>query len=365
MAKIELKQVTLCLQSGLAGTAVIGTATPNSTDTTVDINTLSINSVILNKVPVGARFTVDTAGNDEVYEVTGIVTNATGVDEVQTLTASGATAGTWDLTIQLNGVFYVISGLSFDVDAATLQAAVDGALAGDPTYTAGDIVVATATSVDLTDTTFTYSGTSVAKSDQPDLGPDYSGLTGGTLTLTETTKGVPAGATTGLVFDPEWGAPTPANGDNITILPQEADVKVGDGNITYTINKNYEYDLDRGLLDAVREGDQAPMDITMDFSYENVRTGTGEKVTPVDIFTQEGAAAEWVSSSDDPCEPYAINVILKHQPPCGTTLGEATIFPDVRCDSIDFDIDDASISVTARSKAVKPTYLRTNDFTSL
>lgn len=361
MAKIELKQVTLCLRSGLAGTAEITTAAPTATDTSVDIDSLVINSVVANKVPVGAKFTVSTAGNDTEYEVLGIVTDAVGADEVQTMTANGATAGTFSLQITFNSVVYVVSGIAYNETAANIETAIDAAIT-DTSFTAGDISVGggPADSVALT---FTFDGASVAKVNQPLIVADLSGLTAPTGgVISETTQGLPAGSTTGLVFDPEWGATaTPSLGDTITFLPQEADVKVGDGNITYTLNKNIEYELDRGLLDTVREGDEAPMDITLDFSYENVRTGTGEAVSPVDIFLQEGAAAEWRSSSDDECEPYAIDVLIKHTAPCGTSLNELTIFEDVRCDSIDFDIDGASISVTARSNRTRPTYSRTTD----
>ena len=44
------------------------------------------------------------------------------------------------------------------------------------------------------------------------------------------------------------------------------DVKIGEGNLSYTERRTIEYTLNRGLLDEVREGDQVPMDVSLDSS---------------------------------------------------------------------------------------------------
>lgn len=164
--------------------------------------------------------------------------------------------------------------------------------------------------------------------------------------------------TTDITFTPALGAGTYADNDPLVFINQQIEVKVGDGNLTYTENKEYEYELDRGNLDAVREGDEQPMDVTLDFVYEFVTTGTGETVTPVDALKGKGGAAEWVSSSADPCEPYAVDMEIQHVPPCGTAQDETTLFPDFRHDTLEFDLDDASISATGRCNATEPTITR-------
>lgn len=186
-------------------------------------------------------------------------------------------------------------------------------------------------------------------------------LTGETTPVPHTVTGrTPASSspTTNIVFTPALGAGTYLDGDTVTFINQQIDVKVGDGNLTYTENKEYEYELDRGNLDAVREGDEQPMDVTLDFVYEFVTTGTGETVTPVDALKGKGGAAEWVSSSADLCEPYAVDIEVFHEPPCGTAQDETTIFPDYRYDTLEFDLDDASISATGRCNATEPTITR-------
>ncbi len=163
--------------------------------------------------------------------------------------------------------------------------------------------------------------------------------------------------TTSITFTPVLAAGV-VDDAVMTFLPQQIEVKIGDGNLTYTENVNNEYLLDRGDLDTVREGDQAPMDVTMDFVYEFVRTGTNETITPVDAIKGIGGADEWVSSSADLCEPYAVDIEVEHNPPCGTAETETTLFPDFRRDSLDFDLSAATISCKGRCNATEPTITR-------
>ena len=44
------------------------------------------------------------------------------------------------------------------------------------------------------------------------------------------------------------------------------EIKVGEGNLTYSEKVNREYTLNRGILDKVRDGDQTPMDVSFDLT---------------------------------------------------------------------------------------------------
>lgn len=166
-----------------------------------------------------------------------------------------------------------------------------------------------------------------------------------------------SGPTTNITFTPATAAGV-ADDAVITFLPQQVEVKMGDGNLTWTINKEYEYLLDRGNLDTVREGDQQPLDVVLDSIYEFVTTGTSETITPYDAMNGTGGASEWVSSSSDPCEPYAVDIEVEHTPPCGGAEKETTLLPDFRYDSLDADLQAATLSFTGRCNAVKPTVTR-------
>ena len=245
MARIELRDAIIRIKDGLSGTGAINepTTAPVATDTEFDIDTVVLNTIITDQVPVGARFTV--AGE----------TDAT---QVHVVTARTPTTGT----------------------------------------------------------------------------------------------------TTNIVFSPALGAGTYVDGGVVTFQAQQLDVKLGDGNLTWTVNKEYEYLLDRGNLDTVREGDQQPLDVTLDSVYEQITTGTSETISPYDAMNGVGGASEWVSASTDLCEPYAVDLEVFHTQPCGTAEDETTDLPDFRYDTLEVDVDAATISFTGRCNAVAPTITR-------
>lgn len=178
-------------------------------------------------------------------------------------------------------------------------------------------------------------------------------------TVSERTPSNGSATTTNIVFTPALGPGTYSQGDVITFQPIELEIKIGDGNLTYTESSEYEYDLDRGILDSVRAGDQVPMDVSLDFVYEYITTGTSESVAPMDALKKIGGASEWRSSSSDPCEPYAVDVQVIHTPICTTQEIETTIFPDFRSESREPDLGEAAVSVTGRCNAVQPIITRT------
>ncbi len=178
-------------------------------------------------------------------------------------------------------------------------------------------------------------------------------------TVTERTPSDGSATTTNIVFTPALGAGTYVDEGVVTFQAIELEIKIGDGNITSTESNEFEYDLDRGLLDTVRAGDQVPMDVSLDFVYEYITTGTSEAISPMDALKQIGGASEWRSSSSDPCEPYAVDVVVIHTPICTTQEIETTVFPDFRSESREPDLGEAAVSVSGRCNATQPIVTRT------
>ena len=168
-----------------------------------------------------------------------------------------------------------------------------------------------------------------------------------------------SGATTNITFSPKLGAGTYANDGNVTFAPQQLDIKIGDGNVTYTEHKEYQYLLERGDLDTVREGNEVPMDVKLDCVYEHITTGTAETISPMDAIKGVGSASEWVSSATDKCEPYAVDLEVEHEANCGTAQDETTLFPDFRPDTKEVNFKDATISVSGKCNATEPVVSRT------
>jgi len=139
----------------------------------------------------------------------------------------------------------------------------------------------------------------------------------------------------------------------------EIEIKIGEGNFTYTENYEREYNLDRGRLDEVRNGDEQPMDVVFDFVWDYIEgtTGTGCVPTVEDALKRRGCAADWISTDDDQCAPYAVDIVIDNNPDCVTDVQdsrEILTFPDFRVDTLAHDADAGSVSATGRCNAIEP-----------
>jgi len=247
MARIEMRDVTIYIQDGLAGTGNLS-ANATANDATINVETVVLNSTVVDQVPIGARLTINGETAATVHTVTG---------------RDPADGTTTCLTIT--------------------------PIVGVGSYNSGN------------------------------------------------TEGA------------------------ITFINQRLEVNIGEGNLTWTEAKEYEYLRNRGDLDTVKEGDEQPCEMSMDFVYDYVKTESGQTITPRDAFKAEGEASEWVSSSSDLCEPYAVDVLAKHCVPCGTDQDEDVLFVDFRQESLEFDTGEASIAVSGRCNAQAPTITRSDD----
>jgi len=138
-------------------------------------------------------------------------------------------------------------------------------------------------------------------------------------------------------------------------------VKIGEGNISWSEKRNLEYKLDKGNLDSVRLGDEAPMEVNFDFRWEFITSIAGTAITPYDALTQKGNASSWVSTGKE-CEPYAVELLIIHSPACvgtgSSTQTEIIIITDFIAESIDFDFSSGQISVSGKSNVVNTNVFR-------
>jgi hypothetical protein len=138
------------------------------------------------------------------------------------------------------------------------------------------------------------------------------------------------------------------NSEVITVLGNGIYAKLGEGNLTYSEKRNLIYVRDRGFIDTMKIGDDEPVDVSMDFTWEFLRSATGDEFTPTfeEAIKQVGAAANWVSTALDPCEPYCVNVWLLDIPPCGSDA-ESIQLPEFRWTGFDHDLKGGKVSVKA------------------
>lgn len=167
------------------------------------------------------------------------------------------------------------------------------------------------------------------------------------------------GNTTSITFTPGLTSAVVDN-DTFTIQPHEISVKIGEGNLTYEETRKMQYVLDRGVLDTVREGDQEPVSVKMDFTWEFLRAVSGSGTPTVEeALKKTGEALSWESSSTDACEPYAVDIQVEYIPPCGGDGYETILLQDFRWESLNHDMKAGTVSVSGKCNITQATVVRT------
>lgn len=146
--------------------------------------------------------------------------------------------------------------------------------------------------------------------------------------------------------------------DGKTPTPNGVEIKIGEGNLSYTEKKKRDYLLDKGKLSDVRNGDEAPLEVKFDFQWEFMRSTSSAVAVPTieEALKNIGAAAEWISSDSDACRPYAVDIELVYEPHCGTK--ETFVFPEFRYDSLDHDLRGGKVAVVGQCNVVEPIITR-------
>lgn len=121
------------------------------------------------------------------------------------------------------------------------------------------------------------------------------------------------------------------------------EVKIGEGTLTYNERRAVTYILNRGRIYATKLGDDAPVEVSFQFLWEFLRAGVGDPPTVEEALKQIGAAADWVSSDTDPCNPYCVDISICYIPPCGDT--ERITLPKFRWEELNHDLKAATVDV--------------------
>ena len=174
-------------------------------------------------------------------------------------------------------------------------------------------------------------------------------VVGDTVEHTITAHSETSGNTTSITFTPALGANV-ADNASITIFSHEVIVRIGQGTCTYSEKRAVTYTLDRGEIFEVKLGDDAPVDVKLDFVWEEL-TAVGGSGTPTieDALKQRGEASNWVSSDvDEPCRPYSVDIVLFNQPPCTGVDFEKVTLNFFRWESLDHDLKNGTVSVSGK-----------------
>lgn len=143
-----------------------------------------------------------------------------------------------------------------------------------------------------------------------------------------------------------------------TGTPNKLEVMMDEGTMSFTSKRNIEYIKNRGLLDHTREGDEEPMDVSIDGRFSGLYSVSGEDVTPFEFLHQVGKASAYLSV-DNQCEPYAVNIQVELDEPCTAITDEIMLFEKFRHEEFGGDLKAGTINISGKCNKVLPTSTRT------
>lgn len=147
--------------------------------------------------------------------------------------------------------------------------------------------------------------------------------------------------------------------DGTSPTPNELDIKIDDGNLSWTEKRNIEPKLDRGNLDYFEEGDDVPCELQLDCRFSAITSQSGDDVTPIEFLKKEGAAASYKSTAAL-CAADAIDIEVEVSHECGTTIQDEIItFSEFTYNSLGGNFKDGTLSISGMCNVRGPSSIRT------
>lgn len=288
-----------------------------------------------------------TGGSSPELAITESTPGVAEVIEVQTIAINDTVSGgTFTLTQGSNTTAPIL----YNATAAVIEAALEAA----PVSLA---VSVTGGPGPATDWVVTWDAAGV----QTAITGTGTNLTGGSATavsVSVVTSGQSGTETTQITVSPDLVVATTAGG-SVTFGGRKLEIKIGEGNLTYSEPSPREYLKNRGRLDTVRNADEEPMDVNFDFVWEFLTAVTGSAIPTIeDVLKRRGEASTWVSTSDDACEPYCVNIEVAYDPGCGGENTELIVLQEFRQESLEHNLSDAQISCTGKCNKTEASLTR-------
>lgn len=145
-----------------------------------------------------------------------------------------------------------------------------------------------------------------------------------------------SGATTSITFAPGLVVAATDN-EAIAFQPNQIEIRVGDGNLTFDEHYPRKYVLNRQQLSTVKDDDEAPLDVTIDLVWDHITGSASDPPTIQEALKRTGNASHWVTSDPDVCMPYSVDIIVLYTPECAVEP-EQIVFPTFRFDTLSGDL---------------------------
>jgi len=134
-------------------------------------------------------------------------------------------------------------------------------------------------------------------------------------------------------------------------------IKVGEGTFSFTETRNQEYRMNRGLLNTVREGDEAPVEWSLDIEWDSIQGSPGSPVSGgIDIIRGiiYGGEGYVSSDTDDPCASYAFDILAEYRPPCDAGAQDISL-PHCRIESCAYDMQAGTLQLSGKANVTQAT----------
>lgn len=140
----------------------------------------------------------------------------------------------------------------------------------------------------------------------------------------------------------------------------QMEIKIGEGDMKWTPKRNVRYYKNRGKLDSVTLGPDVPLPVNCEFTYELLTIASADtpNVSIRDFLYRINNASAFVTAGADPCEPYAVTLVVTQDQDCSPTPTEVVTFPEFRSDKMSFSIKNGRVSFTGKCKVKRPTVTR-------
>jgi len=139
--------------------------------------------------------------------------------------------------------------------------------------------------------------------------------------------------------------------------PNTLTIQLSEGQFEYSETINYNVIRDRHLIEAFRKADEEPMTVTIAALFLFIK-GETTNVTLPDALKGINTASDWVGTNSDPCDPYCVDLILTHIPPCSQVQQEVMTFPKFHVTSINPDFSAGVLNLEGMCLATTPTLVR-------
>lgn len=144
-----------------------------------------------------------------------------------------------------------------------------------------------------------------------------------------------------------------------TGTPNTLELKIDEGNLTWSEKRNITAKKDRGVLDYMKENEQEACEVNLECRFSSLKASSGDPVTPYEFLKLSGAASGY-KSTGPLCSASALDLIVKVNHVCGTTIEDEIItFADFTYTDIGGDFKAGTLSVKGMCLIIGPTSVRT------